>query len=83
MNQGSMMVTHIKENGRSGSDTPHSDADAGDILTLAKLAGLERALTHFPDDVTTAAKTALKIRASFQAPVDNTAELWPVMQVKS
>jgi hypothetical protein len=83
MDQGSMMTKHIKENRRTGSDTPRSDADTGDILTLAKLAGLERALTHFPEDVTTAAKTALKIRASFQAPVDNTAELWPVMQVKS
>lgn len=78
-----MMVTHIKENGRAGSDIQPSDADAADITTLAKLAGLERALTRFPDDVTTAAKTALKIRASFQVPADNTAELWPVMQVKS
>jgi hypothetical protein len=50
---------------------------------LARLAGLEGALARFPEDVTTAAKTALNIRAAFQAPLDNTAELWPVMQVKS
>lgn len=54
-----------------------------DIQRLARLAGLEGALARFPEDVTTAAKTALNIRAAFQAPLDNTAELWPVMQVKS
>lgn len=54
-----------------------------DIQTLARLAGLEGAMGRFPDDVVTAAKTALNIRAAFQAPSDNTAELWPVMQVKS
>jgi len=59
------------------------ECDSDQILTLAKLAGLERALEHFPEDVMTAARTALKIRASFQAPADNTAEVWPVMQVKS
>ena len=53
------------------------------IQMLARLAGLEGALARFPEDVTTAAKTALSIRAAFQAPLDNTAELWPVMQVKS
>jgi hypothetical protein len=59
------------------------ESDSDQILTLAKLAGLERALEHFPDDVMTAAQTALKIRSSFQAPVNNTAEVWPVMKVKS
>ncbi len=54
-----------------------------DIQMLARLAGLEDALARFPEDVATAARTALNIRAAFQAPVDNTAELWPVMQVKS
>jgi alpha-D-ribose 1-methylphosphonate 5-triphosphate diphosphatase PhnM len=53
------------------------------IEMLAKIAGLEGALARFPEDVVTAAKTALNIRAAFQAPLDNTAELWPVMQVKS
>jgi hypothetical protein len=54
-----------------------------DIQTLARLAGLERALEQFPDDLQIAARTALKVRASFQASSDNTAEVWPVMQVKS
>lgn len=54
-----------------------------DIQTLSRLAGLEGALALFPEDVTTAARTALSIRAAFQAPIDNTAELWPVMEVKS
>jgi hypothetical protein len=54
-----------------------------DIQRLARLAGLEVALARFPEDVATAARTALNIRAAFQAPIDNTAELWPVMQVKS
>jgi hypothetical protein len=54
-----------------------------DIHTLARIAGLEGALARFPEDVFTAARTALNIRAAFQAPIDNTAELWPVMQVKS
>jgi hypothetical protein len=53
-----------------------------DIETLARLAGLERALELFQEDVQTAARTALKVRASFQLPADNTAEVWPVMQVK-
>ena len=60
-----------------------SGGQSADIQTLARLAGLERALARFPEDVTTAAKTALNIRASFQPPTDNTAEVWPVMQVKS
>jgi len=54
-----------------------------DIQMLARLAGLEGALARFPEDVATAAKTALNIRAVFQSPLDNTTELWPVMQVKS
>lgn len=54
-----------------------------DIQMLARIAGLEGALARFPEDVVTAARTALNIRAAFQAPSDNTAELWPVMQVKS
>jgi len=60
-----------------------SGDQSADIQTLARLAGLDRAWAHFPQDVTTAAKTALNIRASFQPLTDNTAEVWPVMQVKS
>jgi hypothetical protein len=61
----------------------NSNSESDDIQTLARLAGLERAMLHFPEDVNTAAQTALKIRASLNLPIDNTAELWPVMQVKS
>lgn len=61
----------------------NTNSESADIQTLAKLAGLERAMLHFPEDVNTAARTALKIRASFNLPTDNTSEAWPVMQVKS
>ena len=54
-----------------------------DIQTLARLEGLDHALLRFPEDVQTAARVAFKVRASFQASEDNTAEIWPVMQVKS
>ena len=59
----------------------HEDQEKLEIETLAKLAGLDRALALFPADVQTAARTALKVQASFQSPSDNTAEVWPVMQV--
>jgi hypothetical protein len=66
----------------SNSYTASASQDQ-DIQMLARIAGLEGALAKFPEDVVTAARTALNIRAAFQAPIDNTAELWPVMQVKS
>lgn len=68
--------------GSGSSGSSGSSSESVDIETLARLAGLERAMTHFPDDVATAARTALKIRASFTSPADNTTEVWPVMQVK-
>jgi hypothetical protein len=67
----------------AGLQAASAQHETADMLTLARLAGLDRALEHFPDDVATAARTALNIRASFQAPADNTAEVWPVMQVKT
>lgn len=72
-----------KQTNLAGASNAGRDSEASDIQTLARLAGLEQTLKRFPDDVTTAARTALKIRASFQAPLVNTAEVWPVMQVKS
>lgn len=60
-----------------------SNTDRDDIQTLARLAGLDSVMSRFPEDVMIAAHTALKIRASFILPFDNTAEIWPVMQVKS
>ncbi len=67
----------------SAQSNTASVREAEDIQMLARLAGLEGALARFPEDVVTAARTALNIRAAFQPPIDNTAELWPVMQVKS
>jgi hypothetical protein len=61
----------------------NSKSESDDIQTLARLAGVERAILRFPEDVNTAARTALKIRASLNLPIDNTAEAWPFMQVKS
>lgn len=77
--------THVAHKNQNATESPGGEAtqELQDIHTLARLAGLERALERFPDDLQTAARTALKVRASFQAPSDNTAEVWPVMQVKS
>jgi hypothetical protein len=61
----------------------NANSESDDIQTLSRLAGLERAMLRFPEDVNTAARTALKIRATLNLPIDNTAEAWPVMQVKS
>jgi hypothetical protein len=61
----------------------NANSESDDIQTLSRLAGLERAMLRFPEDVNTAARTALKIRSSLNLPIDNTAEAWPVMQVKS
>ena len=61
----------------------NANSESDDIQMLSRLAGLERAMLRFPEDVNTAARTALKIRASLSLPIDNTVEVWPVMQVKS
>lgn len=74
--------THESTQASTHSNMPSVRQDE-DIQMLARLAGLEGALARFPEDVVTAARTALNIRAAFQAPSDNTAELWPVMKVKS
>jgi len=57
--------------------------EALDIQTLARLEGLDRAYQQFPEDVQTAARVAFKVRNSLQVSADNTAEIWPVMQVKA
>ncbi|MFY9347109.1 MAG: hypothetical protein WAO93_05105 [Orrella sp.] len=77
--------THVAHQNQNAKESLGDQAtqELIDIQTLARLAGLERALERFPDDLQTAARTALKVRASFQASSDNTAEVWPVMQVKS
>ncbi len=54
--------------------------DADLVTALARLAGLERALADFPDDVAAAAAQALGHRAEMQAPEDPAAEPWPPMR---
>jgi hypothetical protein len=77
--------THVAHQNQNAKESLGDQAaqELTDIQTLARMAGLERALERFPDDLQIAARTALKVRASFQAPSDNTAEVWPVMRVKS
>lgn len=54
--------------------------DANLVATLARLAGLEKALAAFPDDVLAAAAQALAHREVMQAPEDPAAEPWPPMR---
>jgi hypothetical protein len=54
--------------------------DADLVAVLARLAGLERALAAFPDDVYAAAAQALAHREDMQATMDQTAEPWPPMR---
>jgi hypothetical protein len=57
--------------------------DKATIETLARRAGLEKALREFPDDVTAAATQASGAVARMKAPADPRAEPWPPMQVGS
>ncbi len=54
--------------------------DADLVAALARLAGLERALAAFPDDVLAAAVQALGHRDATQAHEDPAAEPWPPMR---
>lgn len=54
--------------------------DADLVAALARLAGLERALADFPDDVQAAAAQALGHRDVFHAPEHPCAEPWPPMR---
>ena len=51
------------------------------IESLARAAGLDKALAEFPHDVEAAAKQALANAGSFTAPTDPAAEPWPPMRV--
>lgn len=55
--------------------------DADLVAALARLAGLERALAAFPEDVHAAARQALGHRDALHAPDDPHAEPWPPMRV--
>jgi len=54
--------------------------DADLVVTLVRLAGLERALAEFPEDVAAAAAPALGHRHILHAPTDPAAEPWPPMR---
>ncbi len=50
------------------------------IETLARRAGLARALAEFPDDVAASARQAADVAARIKAPQDPRAEPWPPMR---
>ena len=50
------------------------------IAALARAAGLEKALTEFPDDVEAAAGQAFNNVGVIQVPTDPAAESWPPMR---
>jgi hypothetical protein len=50
------------------------------IIALARAAGLDKALSEFPDDVEAAARQALDNAHGFRVPVDPAAEPWPPMR---
>jgi hypothetical protein len=54
--------------------------DKATIELLARLAGLDKALAEFPDDVAAAAEQASNAVARIKAPTDPRAEPWPPMR---
>ena len=57
--------------------------DKATIELLARRAGLEKALTEFPEDVAAAAEQAEGSVARMKAPTDPGAEPWPPMRAGS
>ena len=51
------------------------------IAKLAHLAGLEKALADYPDDVGLAAEQAFENQDAIEYPTDPAAEPWPPMRV--
>jgi hypothetical protein len=54
--------------------------EQGTLELLARRAGLEKALSDFPDDVAAAAEQAANAVARMKAPSDPKAEPWPPMR---
>ena len=54
--------------------------DKNTIEVLARRAGLAKALTEFPEDVTVAATQAADVAQKIKRPADPTAEPWPPMK---
>ncbi len=50
------------------------------IAALARAAGLEKALTEYPDDVEAAAGQAMKNAGAVKVPADPAVEPWPPMR---
>ncbi len=53
------------------------------VATLAKQAGLDKALAEFPDDVIAAAEQALGNKGGIAYPTDPADEPWPPMKAGS
>jgi hypothetical protein len=50
------------------------------LAALARAAGLDKAVTEFPDDVAAAAAQALNNAGAVRVPADPAAEPWPPMR---
>jgi len=50
------------------------------VIALAKAAGLEKALTDYPDDVAAAAAQAAETGGAIRVPTDPAIEPWPPMR---
>jgi len=50
------------------------------MIALAKAAGLEKALTDYPDDVAAAAAQAVETGGAIRVPTDPAVEPWPPMR---
>jgi len=57
--------------------------DKAIVETLARRAGLDKALAEFPEDVAAAAEQASGAAARMNAPTDPRAEPWPPMRTGS
>jgi hypothetical protein len=54
-----------------------------DALTLARAAGLDKAVEQFPGDVNLAAQSAIRARNSLPALDHANSETWPPMRIRS
>lgn len=54
-----------------------------DVLALARMAGLEKAVDEFPDDVIAAAKAAAHTRSTLPATCNSADEPWPPMRMRT
>jgi hypothetical protein len=55
--------------------------DRATVELLARRAGLDKALSEFPEDVIAAAEQASGSVAKMKAPTDSRAEPWPPMRI--